>query len=107
MGNAIEGELDQRSHDDLTSKNLENDTPRIRSSSISKPKCDDGDKIVESGASAEPLLSSSRPSETTPSVGGSKDMDTNDGATVTVCLFLFCIHACISSGLDLKATRHL
>ena len=54
-----------------------NDTPRIRSSSSSssKSKCDDSDKIVESDASTEPS-SSRRPVETTPSAGGSKNLDT-------------------------------
>ena len=64
-----EGEMDERIREDSPSKNVENDTPRIRSSS------DDSDKIVESDASTEPS-SSRRPVETTPSAGGSKNLDT-------------------------------
>ena len=74
------GDMDECMREDSPSKNVENDTPRIRSSSSSsssssKSKCDDSDKIVESDASTEPS-SSRRPVETTPSAGGSKNLDT-------------------------------
>ena len=73
------GEMDERIREDSPSKNVENDTPRIRSSSSSsssgKSKCDDSDKIVESDASTEPS-SSRRPVETKSSAGGSKNLDT-------------------------------
>ena len=91
-----EGEMDERIREDSTSMNVENDTPRIRSSSSSsssssKFKCDDSDKIEESDALAEPpRSSSSRPVEMAPSAGGSKDMHIKDEA-VTVNLFLFAL----------------
>ena len=78
VSDTAEGEMDERIREDSPSKNVENDTPRIRSSSSSsssKSKCDDSDKIVESDASTEPS-SSRRPVETTPSAGGSKNLDT-------------------------------
>ena len=86
-----EGEMDERIREDSPSKNVENDTPRIRSSSSSsKSKCDDSEKIVESDASTEPPRSSSSlPVETTPSVSSSKDMYIKDEA---VTVHLFCLH---------------
>ena len=88
VSDTAEGEMDERIREDSPSKNVENDTPRIRSSSSSssssKSKCDDSDKIVESDASTEPS-SSRRPVETTPSAGGSKNLDTaTKDAAVTV-----------------------
>ena len=85
-----EGERDERIREDSTwRKNVENDTPRIRSSSSSsKSKCHDSEKIEESDASTEPPRSfSSRPVETAPSVSSSKDMHIKDEA-VTVYLFV-------------------
>ena len=86
-----EGERDERIREDSTwRKNVENDTPRIRSSSSSssssKSKCHDSEKIEKSDASTEPpRSSSSRPVETTPSAGGSKNLDTaTKDAAVTV-----------------------
>ena len=90
-----EGERDERIREDSTwRKNVENDTPRIRSSSSSsssKSKCHDSEKIEESDASTEPpRSSSSRPVETAPSVSSSKDMHIKDEA-VMVHLFV-CLH---------------
>ena len=99
VSDTAEGEMDERIREDSTWKNVENDTPRIRSSSSSsssKSKCDDSDKIVESDASTEPS-SSRRPVETTPSAGGSKNLDTatkDAAATVRRVLFVVvCVRA--------------
>jgi hypothetical protein len=69
--------------DELASNYAESASPRTRSSSSSESSEGDANgssKIVRSGAPAEPR-SLSRPSKTTPSVGGSKDLDSKVEAT--------------------------
>ena len=88
----------ERRGDELASNYAESASPRTRSSSSSESS-EGGDnssnKIVRSGAPAEPRYLRS-PSEAMPSVGGSKDLDSKVGAT-TVGLFVLhsFIHACV------------
>ena len=73
----------ERRGDELASNYAESASPRTRSSSSSESSEGDANgssNIVRSGAPAEPR-SLSRPSETTPSVGGSKDLDSKVEAT--------------------------